>query len=216
LAIGSPHEPFEANWKFLYSARKRDVPSKATFSPAISVNDGPKLENEPFVVNGVARAAAVTAAPRVVVGAGSLPPEVVPSHWYSVAGSVNRNGRTSVVTGPSNSVFVGPLDPQVDGDRRRLGGRGNRERGRAGEGQKATDRCFFMLEPPFPRGLSACGRRQVSWLPGATPSAPFPRRQRRPSGLPCGVRRACPVTVAGPRRILTGLPFTTDLGTGVS
>jgi hypothetical protein len=54
------------------------------------------------------------------------------------------------------------------------------------------------------------GRGQVSWLPGwsAAPSrelcvSPSGRRKRA-----CGFLR--PVTVAGPRRFLTGLPLTTD------
>ncbi len=54
------------------------------------------------------------------------------------------------------------------------------------------------------------GRGQVSWLPGwlAAPSqglcvAPSGWRVTRP-------RLPFPVTVAGPRRFLTGLPLTTD------
>src|SRR5690349_3029728 len=54
------------------------------------------------------------------------------------------------------------------------------------------------------------GRGQVSWLPGwsVAPS-------RGIGVLPSGRRRSardvlCPVTVAGPRRLLTGLPLTTD------
>ena len=54
------------------------------------------------------------------------------------------------------------------------------------------------------------GRRQVSWLPGL-PLHAFPIRRQRVGGRACSrVRWAPPVTVAGPRRILTGLPLTTD------
>ena len=62
------------------------------------------------------------------------------------------------------------------------------------------------LSHPFPRGLSAWGRREVSWLPGLPP-APSRLASRRQWLRPCGrVRWASPVTVAGPRRIHTGFP----------
>ena len=59
------------------------------------------------MLNGADSAAATSAAPRVGTGAG-LEPVVVPSHWCSVDSPVKRNGRMSVVTGPSNSVLLAP------------------------------------------------------------------------------------------------------------
>src|SRR5262245_28654980 len=63
------------------------------------------------------------------------------------------------------------------------------------------------IEPPFLEGLHRLGRGQVSWLPGSS-AAPSRERCGAPSGW---LRRGFhPVTVAGPRRLLTGLPLTTD------
>jgi hypothetical protein len=55
------------------------------------------------------------------------------------------------------------------------------------------------------------GRGQVSWLPGRFGRA-FPGRVGAPQWpAPVGARDLLdPVTVAGPRRFLTGLPLTTD------
>ena len=68
-------------------------------------------------------------------------------------------------------------------------------------------------EPPLStRACRACRRWQVSWLPGR-PLRAFPSR-RGDSVAATPAARAVgrsPVTVAGPRRILTGLPVTTDL-----
>ena len=54
------------------------------------------------------------------------------------------------------------------------------------------------------------GRGQVSWLPGLARRT-FPGNPCHPQWL---TQSACdvldPVTVAGPRRLLTGLPLTTD------
>lgn len=54
------------------------------------------------------------------------------------------------------------------------------------------------------------GRGQVSWLPGLGRRT-FPGNRCPPQWL---TQSACdvldPVTVAGPRRLLTGLPLTTD------
>jgi cob(I)alamin adenosyltransferase len=57
---------------------------------------------------------------------------------------------------------------------------------------------------PFPRGLRACGRREVSWLPGL-PLRAFPVPMSGPVAR-CACGGASPVTVAGPRRIHTGFP----------
>ncbi len=64
------------------------------------------------------------------------------------------------------------------------------------------------MEPtPFHEGLWAFGRRQVSWLPGL-PLRAFPARRVAERWLRAvsAPRWASPVTVAGPRRILTGFP----------
>jgi hypothetical protein len=64
------------------------------------------------------------------------------------------------------------------------------------------------MEPtPFHEGLWAFGLGQVSWLPGL-PSAPSRSALRVTVAARFlhAPRRASPVTVAGPRRILTGFP----------
>jgi len=54
------------------------------------------------------------------------------------------------------------------------------------------------------------GRGQVSWLPGF-PRRAFPGIGVLPSGWRSRARSGLdPVTVAGPRRLRTGLPLTTD------
>src|SRR6185437_1687133 len=63
-----------------------------------------------------------------------------------------------------------------------------------------------MSQPLPTRALWACGRRQVSWLPGL-PSAPSRSAERPISGCACAPRLASPVTVAGPLRIRNGFPF---------
>ena len=67
------------------------------------------------------------------------------------------------------------------------------------------------IEPPFPRGLCWLVGEQVSWLPGFGPVAPSRGFCVIPSGWRLGARDLLdPVTVAGPRRFLTGLPLNTD------
>jgi hypothetical protein len=54
------------------------------------------------------------------------------------------------------------------------------------------------------------GRGQVSWLPGLDRRT-FPGNRCPPQWLTQSARDVLdPVTVAGPRRLLTGLPLTTD------
>src|ERR1039458_5096165 len=69
----------------------------------------------------------------------------------------------------------------------------------------------YNHEPtPFHEGLWACGRRQVSWLPGPPPAPSRPPSADRWLRAACCIdgapRWASPVTVAGPRRNLTGFP----------
>ena len=91
----------------------------------------------------------------------------------------------------------------------------NRMRASAHAAPAGTER-VLAFKPPFPRGLS--------WLAGDR-SPGFRARSAAPSrGLcvtPSGRRQRArdfldPVTVAGPRRLLTGLPLTTDRFTRAS
>src|SRR3954471_4681049 len=115
LAIGSPHEPIDAPTPFRYSTRNAPVAgSNAVDWPPTSANEGLPIggaKNVPEVEKGAAKEAAATAAPRVGTGVGLVPPfAAVPSHSCGAvsAPAVNWKGRTSVVTGPSNTVAVGP------------------------------------------------------------------------------------------------------------
>ena len=63
------------------------------------------------------------------------------------------------------------------------------------------------ISHPFPRGcMCVFGRSQVSWLPGLSVA---PSQSLDSSGCASieHLRLTSPVTVAGPRRILTGLPL---------
>src|SRR3954447_7399847 len=114
MATGSAHEPTDAATPFLYSTRNALVAgAKAVGWPAIWANEGlpSDAKKVPEVENGAASDAAAIAAPRVGTGTGLEP-------WFAAVASqvcaavsgpvVKRNGRTSVVTGPSNAVLAGP------------------------------------------------------------------------------------------------------------
>ena len=95
------------------------------------------------------------------------------------------------------------LDPDIDLRRRGLccAGSGG-ERGRGCKDREGPDAGRHSISLPFREGSVAFGRRQVSWLPGLSRSAPS-QGAKLPSGLS---RQVHPVTVAGPRRHRTGLP----------
>src|SRR5262249_12435516 len=88
-----------------------------------------------------------------------------------VAGSpVNWNGCTSVVTGPSNTVPVGPSTRRLT-----VTGAAIADPAEAAmrPAAKPGDSLSFMLGAPLStRAFGGCGRREVSWLPGlrAAPS----------------------------------------------
>ena len=75
-----------------------------------------------------------------------------------------------------------------------------------------TTAIFFMRATPFHEGLSACGRRLVSWLSGLSvaPSRPAVAGQWQ------SLRLTSPITVAGPRRTPTGFPSPPTLNDGRS
>src|SRR6476661_5072730 len=65
------------------------------------------------------------------------------------------------------------------------------------------------MEPPLStRACGLVGRGQVSWLPGlpAAPSRPHGCGGQWLRALSDALRLASPITVAGPRRTLTGFP----------
>ncbi len=117
----------------------------------------------------------MSAAPRVGIGEGDDPPVAeVPSHWWSAVSdpSVKWNVRTSVVTGPSNKVEVGPSIRSSTGTGAPNDGDGTASTAvvRPPSRRPRLRRC--IISHPFPRGrMCLAGRRQVSWLPGL-PSAP--------------------------------------------
>src|SRR4051794_23816443 len=87
---------------------------------------------------------------------------------------------------------------------------------------RPVHRPSFMLDAtPFHEGVRRCGRREVSWLPGL-PSAPSRRVSvaddvRISRGACLGayvVRRASPVTVAGPGPGPPRLPLPPPLNRG--
>ena len=134
--------------------------------------------------------------------AGPGRPPLVPSHLnVPPAGVVTWC--PSVVTGPSNVVLRAPSTRTVT-----VAGAANAGAAHAVSRSSATGVARLIesvMEPSLPRGSRWHGRRQVSWL--WAPRRAFPGSRRLPSGLDATPRR--PITVAGPRRILTGLPFTT-------
>ena len=210
-AIGSPQDPSDADTPFLYSTRNAPVAgSNGVGWPPTWSNDGLPRDAKklPDVENAPAAEAAATAAPRVGTGTALVPwLAAVASHSCAAvsAPAVNWNARTSVVTGPSNTVLAGPSIRSVTV----TGAAAASEAGTSSAARaSARPARRWSMEPPLStRAIWASRSGQVSWLPGLPPRA-FPDRRGRSSGPSAAalVRGASPVTVAGPRRTLTGFP----------
>ncbi len=138
--------------------------------------------------------------------------------------SSRRPGRCGSTPGPVYWRWSASTFPSIVSTRRSTGtvfaaavaATSRTRRPVSAHGATSRKRVDLSIKPPLPRG-SSLARPGTGLLASGVAAAPSQGVCVIPSGRPSRARDGVyPVTVAGPRRLLTGLPLTTDRMLGAS